>query len=354
MNPASNRIFLASAATAVPPFRADQPTVWDYFARHYTGRLKTRSLDILRKVLEHPSIEGRNFAVDDPSCLIDETPDDRIRRFTSKGVDLACRAARKALDRAGLSIGEVDALVINTCTGYICPGLTSYVAQELDMDRSVPAFDLVGGGCAGALPGLMVARGQLASRGGGAVLSVAVEVCSVTFQMGDDLSLLLSNALFGDGAAAVVLWTRPEGLEFRGTATRHLPEERESIRYVHRNGNLHNQLSTSLPRIMAPVVEETVTSLLQGEGITIGDVGYWALHGGGDSVINGIGSRLQLSEEQLAPTRNVLRRFGNMSSPSALFVLSKLMEGGMEKGGWVILAAFGAGMTAHAALFRVA
>lgn len=354
MTGTSNGTYLATVATAVPPFKADQQTAREFFAQHYEGRLKGRSLNILKKLLEHPSIKARHFAVDDPECLIDEGRDDRVRRFTSWAVDLACQASVKALDQAGLTARDIDALVINTCTGYVCPGLTSYVAQELGLGRDVPAFDLVGGGCAGALPGLMVAQGQLASRKSGAVLCVAVEICSATFQMGDDISLILSNVLFGDGAAAAVLWTEPSGLELMGTSTRHLPEERDSIRYVHKDGHLHNQLSTSLPRIMAPVVRESVMALMEGAKISVEQVRHWALHGGGDSVINGVRDSLGLTEPQVAATRRVLQRFGNMSSPSSLFVLRELMDNGIEKDDWVVLAAFGAGLTAHASLFRAA
>ena len=234
MDTLSKGTYLATVATAVPPFRADQKTATEFFNLHYEGRLKDRSLGILNKLLDHHSIEGRHFALDDPACLIQETPDERVGRFTEWGVKLACEASGKALDQAGLVPANIDALIINTCTGYLCPGLSSYVVEDMGLDRSIPTFDLVGGGCAGALPGLMVGEGQLASLGGGAVLCVSVEICSATFQMGDDISLLLSNVLFGDGAAAAVLWSKPEGLEFAGSASRHLPEERDTIRYVHK------------------------------------------------------------------------------------------------------------------------
>lgn len=348
----SSGTYLATVSTAVPPFKADQETAREFFSRHYEGRLKTRSLSLLEKLLEHPSIEARYFALEDPLSLIDESRDDRVERFTSWAVDLACEASVKALNQAGLKPQDIDALVINTCTGYLCPGLTSYVAERLGIGNHVPSFDLVGGGCAGALPGLMIAEGQLASRQSGAVLCVAVEICSATFQMGDETSLLLSNVLFGDGAAAAILWTRPVGPQLMATATRHLAEERDSIRYVHRDGDLHNQLSTSLPRIMAPVIEETVKALVEDAGILMDQVRHWALHGGGDSVINGVGGVLGLTEMQLEPTRRVLQQYGNMSSPSSLFVLKEILEGELEEGDWIVLAAFGAGLTTHAALLR--
>jgi len=347
-----NSARLAAVATAVPPYEADQKTAGVFFSHHYADKLTTRSMSVLKKVFAHPSIERRHFAFDDPVCLISESPDEKIERFTRWGVELACVSAQRALDKVDLVPADVYALIVNTCTGYICPGLTSYMVEKMGFDRSVRTFDLVGSGCGGAVPNLMIGEGQLSVGGGKAVLCVSVEICSSTFQIGDDISLLLSNALFGDGAAAAVLWSRPDGLQFMGAASRHLPEKREAIRYVHKNGELHNQLSTALPRIIGGTVEEVIRDVTGRQGLSPGDIAHWAMHGGGDSVINTVGECLGLSERQLAPTRNVLKRYGNMSSPSSLFVLQEVLDSGVKPGEWVILVAFGAGLSAHACLFR--
>jgi predicted naringenin-chalcone synthase len=352
MNSLVTPVHLAAVATAVPPYKADQETADIFFKQHFADRLTTRSMSVLRKVLAHPSIQRRYFAFEDPECLVNESPDERVERFTKWGIELSCASAHMALKRVNLAPADVYALVVNTCTGYICPGLTSYMVERMGFDRSVRTFDLVGSGCGGAIPNLMIGEGQLRAGSGEAVLCVSVEVCSSTFQMGDDIGLLLSNALFGDGAAAAVLWSRPEGLEFIGAASRQLPEEREAIRYVHKNGDLHNQLSTTLPRIISSTIEEVVREVVGQQGLTPSDISHWAMHGGGDSVINEVGQCLGLSEPQLAPTRSILRRFGNMSSPSSLFVLEEVLNNGVKSGEWVLLAAFGAGLTAHACLFR--
>ncbi len=106
--------------------------------------------------------------------------------------------------------------------------------------------------------------------------------------MEDDLSLILSNALFGDGAAAAVLWTRPRGLELVASGSRHAPEDREAIRYVHKNGQLHNQLSRDLPAIVTKTVAQVVQDLLGSRDLTVADVAHFALHGGGDKVITAV------------------------------------------------------------------
>ncbi|MFI5354337.1 MAG: type III polyketide synthase [Desulfobaccales bacterium] len=343
---------LAAVATATPPYTADQREAEAFFLRHYGPRLSPLSLRLLRKFLAHPSIRQRRFALGHPDCLVTEDPDQRIERFTRWALDLSERAGREALERAGLAPADISALVVNTCTGYLCPGLSSYLLERLNLPRQIRAYDLVGGGCGGAVPNFQAAQEYLLARGEGAALCVAVEICSATFHLEDDLSLLLSNALFGDGAAAAVLWTQPRGLELVASSSFHAPEDREAIRYVHKHGQLYNQLSRDLPAIVNQAVAQAVHHVLEARGLTVADVDHWALHGGGDKVLTAVALELNIPPDKLLPTRDILARYGNMSSPSVLFTLQEIMNNGLRPADWVLLASFGAGLSAHALLLR--
>ncbi len=343
---------MAAVASATPPYEADQREAEDFFVRHFAQRLSARSLRLLRRFLAHPSIRRRRFALDHPDCLASENPDQRMARFTHWALELSARAGREALARAGLAPAEVGALVINTCTGYLCPGLSSYLLERLNLPRNIRAYDLVGSGCGGALPNLQVAQEYLRAAGEGAALCVSVEICSATFHMENDLSLILSNALFADGAAAAVLWTRPGGLELVAAGSRHSPEDREAIRYVHKNGQLYNQLSSGLPGIVKKTVAQAVQEVLARRGLRVAEVAHWALHGGGHKVLEAVARELRLPPEKLLPTRETLARFGNMSSPSVLFTLRDILDNGLRRRDWIMMASFGAGLSAHALLLR--
>ncbi len=347
------KAFIGAVATATPPYRATQAYAEDFFIKHFSGTIEPRYLSALRAVLSHPSIEGRNFAITDPETLIREEPDDRMKRFTEWAVGLSAQAATKALARAGLPADAVSAIVVNTCTGYICPGISTYLLETLGLPRNVRIYDLVGSGCGGAVPNLQVAASQL-KEGAEVVLSISVEICSATFQMGNDLSLVLSNALFSDGAAAAVVWRRPEGIELVASASRYYPEHRELIRYIHKNGQLHNKISTSLPRIVRKAAAEVISDLLKPRGLMVEDIKHWAIHTGGEKIINGIRDEIGLSESQLRPTREILLHYGNMSSPTVWFVLHEVLDAEIDTGEWCIMLAFGAGMSAHACLLRKA
>jgi alkylresorcinol/alkylpyrone synthase len=347
------RSFIASIATATPPFSLDQAQSGEYLLRHYADKLRPRSLTLTRKLFSHPSILKRHFAIEDPDSFLNEDPDRRIARFTESSIELSSQAIIKALDAINLSKDAVHGLVVNTCTGYICPGIATYLIEKLGLERNIRVYDLVGSGCGGAIPNLEVAEAFLKSSSDRVVVSVSVEICSATFQMGDDLSLLVSNALFGDGASAAVLWNRPEGLELIASSSYYVPEDRDAIRYIHKNGQLYNQLSTNLPHLVKHAVEQVVRNVLEPRSLKIEDIKHWALHTGGEKIINTIKSEIGLSEAQLRATRKILSEYGNMSSPTVWFVMNELLNEGINKGDWCIMVAFGAGLSAHSFLLRM-
>ena len=348
----ASRTHIASVAIATPPYTLDQAELGRLAHKHYQRRLSPRSMSVIHALFSHPSIKRRNFAIDNVENLVDEDLDARVARFTHWSQELSTQAIEKALAQAGLGTSDVAGLVVNTCTGYICPGISTYLIEKLGLSRSVRVYDLVGSGCGGAIPNLEISESLVRQNGEGVVVSVSVEICTATFQMEDDLSLLLSNTLFGDGAAAAVLWMRPQGYELVASARRYVPEQRESIRYVHKNGQLYNQLSLRLPDLVRKAAAQVVADVLAPRSLKPSDIKHWALHSGGEKIINAVRDELGLSEEQVHATRSVLSEHGNMSSPTVWFVLKELEKRGIAPGEWCIMVAFGAGLSAHAFLLR--
>ncbi len=305
----------------------------------------------MHNILAHPSITQRNFALDDPECLVNENPDRRITRFIHWAIELSSRAIIKAMKQENLSMSDISGLVVNTSTGYICPGISTYLIEKLGLSPQVRTYDLVGSGCGGAVPNLQIAELML-KESDGLVVSVAVEICSCTFQMDDDLSLIVSNAIFADGAAAAVLWNKPKGFELIASSNYYATEHREEIRYIHKNGQLYNQISVNLPRLVKKAVAQVVSNLLKQQSLRIKDIDHWALHTGGDKIINSIKDEIGLEESKLLPARNVLSKYGNMSSPTVWFVMRDILSNGVKNEDLCVMIAFGAGLSAHAFLFK--
>jgi predicted naringenin-chalcone synthase len=346
---------IAGVGTAVPPFVVRQERADALMARYYSGILKPRTMEVMHQVLSHPSIKTRHVAVDNEEQLVGlkgENPDARMERFSRWAVDLSAQALTGALAAAARSAGDICAIAVNTCTGYLCPGISTYLIERLGLSPGVRAFDFVGSGCGGAIPCLQAGARLLDGPEDGVVACVSVEICSATYQMGDDISLVISNAIFGDGAAATVLSRKGDGVSLVSSIGRYDPALRDDVRYVYKNGQLHNRLSPQLAKVVGEAVPPMVLDLLSRHGLSVAAVRHWAVHPGGDRIIEALKSGLGLSEEQLAVSRQVLLEFGNMSSPTVVFELERILSSGIAKGEWCVMVAFGAGFSAHAYLLR--
>jgi predicted naringenin-chalcone synthase len=345
-------VSIASLGLATPPYAVKQSEAEAFLRNHYSKVLEPRSLSKMIKIFAHPSVLNRYLAVKDLECLVNEDPDTRIARFTHWAVELSSQAINKALEQAGITTDDITGLVVNTCTGYICPGISTYLLEKLGFSNKIRMHDLVGSGCGGSIPNLQVCRDMIQGNRDEVVVSVSVEICSATFQMADDLSLIISNALFADGASAAVLWSRPGALKLIASASRCDTKYREDIRYVYRNGQLHNQLSLQLSEFASKTVARVVNDLLTPRGLKLEDIKHLAFHPGGEKVINAVRDELRIPEIKLQATRDVLAGYGNMSSPTVLFVLREILSNGIAPGDWCLIVAFGAGLSAHGFLLK--
>jgi alkylresorcinol/alkylpyrone synthase len=335
-------MILESIATALPPYRYfQQDSLQALSGTSMMGKLKPRSHSILKKVLSNgvSGIDTRHFCVPDITELATRSAQELNESFERDAPDLAAAALAKAMERAGIAAEELDALFLCTCTGYLCPGVTSHVAERMNLRPAAYLQDLVGLGCGAAIPMLRSAQGFLASHPGAKVATVAVEVCSAAFYVDDDPGVLISLCLFGDGAAAAI-WSNETGhgkWQAGHFSTVHRPEHREKIRFVNAAGKLRNQLDKTVPGLAAEAVAE-LYALRTSEPDRV------LAHSGGRDVIDAL---VEVLGHPLTETRDILRDCGNMSSPSVLFALEQaLQDPGRDSRYW--LTAFGAGFAAHA------
>jgi alkylresorcinol/alkylpyrone synthase len=350
-------MFITGLGTAVPPQRYAQGAGWEAFLQSTLAhQLQPRSRAILKKVLNGSSgIATRHLALENLGQAFELTPDVLQARFTRNAPLLATQAAERALAQVGIQADEVDALVISTCTGYLCPGLTSYVSERLGCRPDVLALDLVGQGCVAALPNLCASEALLTAGRCQHVLSICVEVCSAALYFDDDPGVLISACLFGDGAGAAVLANSPDGRRpVKWTASGSLlqPKSRDLLRFEHKDGMLRNILSPQVPAVAAQHAAAVLDQALARAGVQRSQMTGWVMHPGGRDVLLALSERLGLSEHDLRWSAAVLREFGNLSSASVYFVLQAAL-GDSAPGGYWWMSAFGAGFSCHGALLEV-
>lgn len=342
-------MYLHAIASATPEFSFTQQQCWDLFKDSPTReRLDSKSVGLIEKVLLGDSgIDRRHFSLSQMHDLFELSAEDLNRAFEREAPALAARALQPALNRAGWSADALDGLFICTCTGYLCPGISSHVAEKLGLPSHAYLQDLVGLGCGAAIPTMRSAfhMTHAESERPLRVAAVAVEVCSAAFYLEDDPGVLISACIFSDGAAAT-LWSNqpgPTGLQAGGFDTVHIPEDREFLRFLNSNGKLKNRLHRSVPTRAANAVES-----LYNRRPEAGDHSAIIAHSGGRDVLDALAKRFP--GKDLGPSREVLRRYGNMSSPSVLFALESFLHHNPElppdvQDLWLV--SFGAGFSAH-------
>ena len=351
-------MFIIGLGITAPPQRYTQREGWDAVQKSASfARLTPRSRAILRKVLcGNNGIATRHLALKPISEVFNLTPDALHARFTKHAPALAVEAAQRALKDANCKANEIDAVLISTCTGYLCPGLTSYVSEQLGLRPDVFTLDLVGQGCGAALPNLRTAQAILAAGRAKKILSVCVEVCSAAFYLDDDPGVLISACLFGDGAGAAVLANKPQPkhrrVEWKFGSSCLLPDKRDTLRFSHKNGMLRNILLPQVPQIAGDEAARLLKRSLADAGVKRDRVAGWILHTGGRDVLRALRDKLALSEFDMRHSTAVLREFGNLSSPTVYFVLDRALHDAVPDGLWW-MSAFGAGFSCHGALLEV-
>jgi 3,5-dihydroxyphenylacetyl-CoA synthase len=352
-------MFVNGLGTANPPQRYTKAQCWDAFrASDWYQRLDRRAHAIAESVLLHDNgIEARRLALNSLGEVFEIDPDTLHFRFLTHAPALAAEAGAKALADAGLAPIDIGAVVISTCTGYLCPGLSSYVVERLALPRDIQAFDLVGQGCAAALPNWRLAKALLAGRDAQHVLSICVEVSSAAMYLDNDPGVLISACLFGDGAGAAVLSAvaGPGRRSVEFTIARSLvnPDERNALRFECRHGMLRNVLTRPVPGLAADHARQVLDMALDEAGLVRADISAWIMHAGGRDVLKALQQRLELEPNDLGYSAAMLHEYGNLSSAFVYFVLQAALAD-LAPPGWWWMSSFGAGFSCHGGLLRVA
>jgi len=357
-------MFLTGVGTATPAPRYTKAECWEAFRQsEWFARLDSRAHAVVRTVLQRENgIEARRLALSSLAQVFQIDPDTLHRRFLAAAPELAARAGATALDDAGLGVAEIDAVVVSTCTGYLCPGLSGYVIEQMGLASNVQAFDLVGQGCAAALPNMRLGDALLQTGQCRHVLSICVEVSSAAMYLDNDPGVLVSACLFGDGAGAAVLsrsasesanasgqrrrvaWTDSESLIE--------PAQRGALMFEQRHGMLRNILTPAVPRLAAQSVQRVLDAVLPRAGLSIAQISAWIVHAGGRDVLLSMQQQLGLPTSSFAYSAATLREYGNLSSAFVYFVLRAALADNAP-GGWWWLTSFGAGFSCHGALLKV-
>ena len=356
---------ILAIGVANPPHRFTQEEAY-----RLAGYDSPRILDIFL----NSDIDYRYFYVDPERVNRHETPDELNQRYLRGAMETGCRAVETCLASASLTPRDVDLFVVSTCTGYVCPDVGTRLVGHMGFRPDVERAPLVGLGCAGALPALQRAWDYARAHPGRRALVLAVEICSASYYLDHTLETAVANAICADGAAALLLSTTaaPNHCKFQGrgldgpngTNAARLPEvvdfesfldpeQIDKVGFEQREGKLRIILAALIRDLAVPMIERALDPLLERNGLTRGDIRFWVAHPGGRKVIDNVQKQMGLTEEQLRHSKTVMRNYGNMSSPTVMFVLDEVERNGNPRAGdWGVMIALGPGMAAETALLK--
>ena len=345
MKPAHPRIL--SLATAYPPHLMDQASVSAAAREIFSGHF--HDFGRLAPIFEHAGIETRHSCV--PLAWYLEPHDfaERNRLYLENAVTLLRQAAEACLQEAALAPEDIDMIVTVSSSGIATPSLDALLMSQMPFRRDVSRTPIFGLGCAGGVLGLSRAAALATAHPGARVLVLVVELCGLTFRHGDhSKSNVVATALFGDGAGGAILSTEGAGPSITAWGEHCFPDSLGVMGWDVRNDGLSVLFSRHIPSIVRDEMGPVVARFLGEHGLELGDISRFLCHPGGAKVIDALESIFELPAGGLADTRTVLRKHGNMSAATVLFVLEHALGDGAR--GHLLLSSLGPGFTAAFAL----
>lgn len=341
---------LLSLATVVPPHVITQGDAASFATAIFSERFP--DFDSIAGVFMTSGIKKR-YSVKPLEWFLQPLGwSERTEAYLSGASALFTEVTLCALEGAGLKAADVDTVITVSSTGLVTPSLEAQVAAGIGFKPGIERVPVFGLGCAGGVSGLSIAARLAQSRPGSIVLLVAVETCTLSFRH-DQLTKanVVATALFGDGAAACILQAGEAGLaEIETTAQYTWPDTLDVMGWSVDSEGLGVIFDRSIPRFAEAQFGSAANNMLERSGLTLSDIDRFVCHPGGAKVVTALERALSLTPGILSDEREVLSEYGNMSSPTVLFVLERALKKGLPPR--TMLTAMGPGFSASVATLR--
>jgi predicted naringenin-chalcone synthase len=351
---------IKSIGTAVPQFKHEQDDILHFMSRIYAFNEKERRS--LKYLYHHSGISNRYSVLSDYSLEPDEwsfyppaenlepfpSLEKRMDIFNSHAVGLSAKAIMNCLENQ-LDPQEITHLITVTCTGLSAPGLDLQLLELLNLPKNIFRTSVNFMGCYATIHALKLADAFCASDPSAKVMIVCTELCTLHFQQLATVDNITSSLLFGDGSAAVLVTgnqDRTPGFPLLGFYGEVMPKGKQDMSWELSSTGFNMTLSSYVPELIEEDFEKLVNQALEKQNISREQITYWAIHPGGRRILEAIAKSLSLPKEKLDMSYKILRDFGNMSSPTILFVLKEILSSFDKKNKQTVFgAAFGPGLT---------
>ncbi|MFN3487980.1 MAG: type III polyketide synthase [Emticicia sp.] len=279
----------------------------------------------------------------------------RMAFYNQEAVKLSVSAIKDCLETAEnvTNIQEITHLITVTCTGLSAPGLDIQLVQALNLSPNIVRTSVNFMGCYAALHALKIADAFCRADASAKVMVVCTELCTLHFQKSNDVDAILSSTLFADGSAACLISgdKNAKGLEIKQFYSQIALSGQADMAWQLSSTGFLMTLSSHVPKLIKQEIKNLLENSLQKLGLNSENITDWAIHPGGKNILEAVANSLELASDALADSYEVLKNYGNMSSPTILFVLKKMMEDTAKKGN-IFAIAFGPGITMESVILE--
>ncbi|RFM31756.1 type III polyketide synthase [Chitinophaga silvisoli] len=345
---------IQSVAKALPPHTRTTDEIMPFLDMWLSGQ-EDRFARKVKKIFENAAVE-RRYSIMGPEDVFTKTSfEEKNDLYIREVIKLGKECLETALAKAGLSPQSLDYIITVSCTGIMIPSLDAYLINALQLKQDIVRLPVTEMGCAAGISGMIYAKKFLQANPGKRAAVIAVESPTATFQL-DDFSMpnIVSAAIFGDGAACVILSSHPddEGPEIVGEEMYHFYEAEHLMGFRLTNTGLQMVLDVEVPDQIAAHFPDIIHPFLSRNGFTIDDIQHFIFHPGGKKIIQTVEGLFQDLGKNIDDTKEVLRLYGNMSSATVLYVLERFMDRQVPAGERGLMLSFGPGFSAQRILLQ--
>ncbi|MEM6377608.1 MAG: type III polyketide synthase [Bacteroidota bacterium] len=343
-----------STAIQLPPYTKTTDGILEDMERHLAGQDERFKRKILR-IFKYAQVDQRYSIMPAEDVLGQLSFEEKNDRYMAGVKDLAEKVLRKALDHGQIDAKDIDFIITVSCTGFMIPSVDAYLINALDMQQHIVRLPVTEMGCAAGVSAMIYANNFLRANPGKKAAIIAVESPMSTFQLNDfSMANMVSAAIFGDGAACVILGSDEahDGPSVLATEMYHFYGETELMGFRLRNTGFEMVLDVNVPERINEHFERIIFPFLEKNNLKIDDIDHLIFHPGGKKIIQMVEQLFGVLGKNIDQTKAVLRNYGNMSSATVLYVLHHFLQDGVSKGDRGLMLSFGPGFSAQMVLLE--
>jgi len=345
---------IVSVAKQLPKYTRTTQEIIPYLKVWLTGQDERFRRKVL-KIFENAAVDRRYSIMDAHEVFLNTSFEEKNDIYVRESINLAEKALKKSLLKANLKANDIDYIITVSCTGIMIPSLDAYLINSLEMKQDIVRLPVTEMGCAAGVSGIIYAQNFLKANSNKRAVVIAVESPTATFQL-DDFSMvnIVSAAIFGDGAASVILssYEEEQGPEIIDEAMYHFYDATQMMGFKLVNTGLQMILDQSVPQTISDHFPKIVHPFLEKNKMTMEEIDHLIFHPGGRKIVETVENLFGSLGKNIDDTKEVLRLYGNMSSATVLYVLERFLDKKLPKGDTGLMLSFGPGFSAQRVLLK--